>query len=84
MSEKIIVVSFHVENNYKFIPICLILTKLRFQYFSRAANERRGSMSEAESDDENDEGDYTVYECPGLASVIMNHNYFHFYTTHKC
>lgn len=28
-------------------------------------------MSEAESDDENDEGDYTVYECPGLASVIM-------------
>lgn len=40
--------------------------------FSRAANERRGSMSEAESDDENDEGDYTVYECPGLASVIIN------------
>ncbi|XP_065339095.1 neural proliferation differentiation and control protein 1 [Cloeon dipterum] len=36
---------------------------------SRAANERRGSMSEAESDDENDEGDYTVYECPGLAST---------------
>ncbi|XP_059472285.1 uncharacterized protein LOC132194799 isoform X2 [Neocloeon triangulifer] len=35
----------------------------------RAANERRGSLSEAESDDENDEGDYTVYECPGLAST---------------
>lgn len=30
--------------------------------------ERRGSVSEADSeDDENEEGDYTVYECPGLA-----------------
>lgn len=28
-----------------------------------------GSLSEAESDEENEEGDYTVYECPGLASV---------------
>ncbi|XP_066586275.1 zinc finger CCCH domain-containing protein 13 [Prorops nasuta] len=26
-----------------------------------------GSVSEAESDDEENEGDYTVYECPGLA-----------------
>ncbi|XP_018400407.1 PREDICTED: uncharacterized protein LOC108777909 [Cyphomyrmex costatus] len=26
-----------------------------------------GSLSEAESDEENEEGDYTVYECPGLA-----------------
>ncbi|XP_053595090.1 uncharacterized protein LOC103571364 [Microplitis demolitor] len=26
-----------------------------------------GSVSEAGSDEENDEGDYTVYECPGLA-----------------
>ncbi|XP_031785679.1 uncharacterized protein LOC100678404 isoform X3 [Nasonia vitripennis] len=26
-----------------------------------------GSVSEAESDEENEEGDYTVYECPGLA-----------------
>ncbi|XP_034232965.1 mediator of RNA polymerase II transcription subunit 15 [Thrips palmi] len=34
---------------------------------SRAAGGRRGSMSEAESEDENEEGDYTVYECPGLA-----------------
>lgn len=32
-----------------------------------AANERHGSVSEAESDEENEEGDYTVYECPGLA-----------------
>lgn len=28
-----------------------------------------GSLSEAESDEENEEGDYTVYECPGLAST---------------
>ncbi|XP_014218959.1 protein cab-1 [Copidosoma floridanum] len=28
-----------------------------------------GSVSEAESDDENEEGDYTVYECPGLATT---------------
>ncbi|KAJ1523671.1 hypothetical protein ONE63_001511 [Megalurothrips usitatus] len=34
---------------------------------NRAAGGRRGSMSEAESEDENEEGDYTVYECPGLA-----------------
>ncbi|XP_034938144.1 protein cab-1 [Chelonus insularis] len=26
-----------------------------------------GSVSEVESDEENEEGDYTVYECPGLA-----------------
>jgi hypothetical protein len=26
-------------------------------------------VSEVDSDDENEEGDYTVYECPGLAPV---------------
>lgn len=26
-------------------------------------------MSEADSEEENEEGDYTVYECPGLAPV---------------
>lgn len=31
--------------------------------------ERHGSISEADSDEENEEGDYTVYECPGLAPV---------------
>ncbi|KAJ9576765.1 hypothetical protein L9F63_025339, partial [Diploptera punctata] len=31
--------------------------------------ERNGSVSEAESEEENEEGDYTVYECPGLAST---------------
>nr|CAG4634988.1 EOG090X0B4J [Alona affinis] len=29
--------------------------------------ERRGSNSGGESDEDNEEGDYTVYECPGLA-----------------
>ncbi|KAJ8922419.1 hypothetical protein NQ315_004365 [Exocentrus adspersus] len=29
--------------------------------------DRHGSVSEADSDEENEEGDYTVYECPGLA-----------------
>ncbi|KAL3284799.1 hypothetical protein HHI36_018940 [Cryptolaemus montrouzieri] len=34
----------------------------------KAANgERHGSVSEADTDEENEEGDYTVYECPGLA-----------------
>ncbi|XP_043512888.1 uncharacterized protein LOC122530196 isoform X1 [Frieseomelitta varia] len=28
-----------------------------------------GSVSEAESEEENEEGDYTVYECPGLAAT---------------
>lgn len=37
---------------------------------NRANNERNGSLSDVESDDENEEGDYTVYECPGLAPVF--------------
>ena len=28
-----------------------------------------GGLSDVESDDDNEEGDYTVYECPGLAPV---------------
>ncbi|XP_068897835.1 uncharacterized protein [Tenebrio molitor] len=36
-------------------------------YNRAAAGERHGSVSEADSDEENEEGDYTVYECPGLA-----------------
>ncbi|XP_015602492.1 uncharacterized protein LOC107271249 isoform X2 [Cephus cinctus] len=32
-----------------------------------AASRDPGSVSEAESEEENEEGDYTVYECPGLA-----------------
>nr|CAG4636417.1 EOG090X0B4J [Eubosmina coregoni] len=34
---------------------------------SHTGCERRGSNSGAESDEDNEEGDYTVYECPGLA-----------------
>lgn len=33
------------------------------------AVDRHGSVSEADSEEENEEGDYTVYECPGLAPV---------------
>lgn len=36
---------------------------------SRGTSERRTSMSEADSEEENEEGDYTVYECPGLATT---------------
>lgn len=33
-----------------------------------AANQRNaGSHSDVDSEEENEEGDYTVYECPGLA-----------------
>lgn len=30
---------------------------------------RCGSITDPDSDDDNEEGDYTVYECPGLAPV---------------
>lgn len=36
-----------------------------------SASRDPGSVSEAESEEENEEGDYTVYECPGLASVCF-------------
>jgi len=46
------------------------LTRLRYESSSSHAGcERRGSNSGAESDEDNEEGDYTVYECPGLAPV---------------
>ena len=39
------------------------------------------SVSDVESEEENEEGDYTVYECPGLAPVSI---YFYFYNiSHK-
>lgn len=47
-----------------------------FFFSSRATVVRDpGSVSEAESDEENEEGDYTVYECPGLAPVSLSLNY---------
>jgi hypothetical protein len=33
----------------------------------KAATSRHTSASDVDSDDENEEGEYTVYECPGLA-----------------
>lgn len=35
------------------------------------SGEQNGSLSDIETDEENEEGDYTVYECPGLAPVRM-------------
>ncbi|XP_013790149.1 uncharacterized protein LOC106474006 [Limulus polyphemus] len=35
----------------------------------KSASDRPMSVSDIESEDENEEGDYTVYECPGLAST---------------
>lgn len=40
--------------------------------FNRANGEMKNEASEEESDEENEEGDYTVYECPGLAPVSTN------------
>ena len=39
-----------------------------FLYY-RANGEMKPDASEDESEEENEEGDYTVYECPGLAPV---------------
>lgn len=33
------------------------------------SGDHNGSMSDIDTDEENEEGDYTVYECPGLAPV---------------
>lgn len=43
---------------------------------NRQNNEENCEMSYVESDDDNEEGDYTVYECPGLAPVSQ-------FTLHK-
>ena len=37
--------------------------------FSRQRDEPKVSDSGATSDEENEDGDFTVYECPGLAPV---------------
>lgn len=52
--------------------------KITYSYFyiiysRNAAGDRHGSVSEADSEEENEEGDYTVYECPGLAPVSEKH-----------
>lgn len=68
-----------LKNKYIFIKIHHSVEILGIEYFLRkinitcysrtSATRDPGSLSEAESDEENEEGDYTVYECPGLASV---------------
>lgn len=45
----------------------------KFTFVTRAPpSDRHGSVSDADSDEENEEGDYTVYECPGLAPVSIS------------
>lgn len=51
-------------NHRHFFLVCL------FHAISHSGCDRRGSNSGGESDEDNEEGDYTVYECPGLAPVI--------------
>ena len=38
--------------------------------FLRAATSSHTSASDVDSEEENEEVDYTVYECPGLASTV--------------
>lgn len=38
-------------------------------HFRNGCEHRNGSVSDPESEEENEEGDYTVYECPGFATV---------------
>jgi hypothetical protein len=42
--------------------------KLKYLCF-RANGEMKHDASDEDSEEENEEGDYTVYECPGLAPV---------------
>ncbi|XP_013179422.1 PREDICTED: uncharacterized protein LOC106126351 [Papilio xuthus] len=42
---------------------------------------RPGSVSEPESDEENEEGDYTVYECPGFATLRFAFYMLHVHST---
>jgi hypothetical protein len=39
------------------------------KFCCRAHGEMKQDASEDDSEEENEEGDYTVYECPGLAPV---------------
>ena len=54
------------------IPMSITMTNL-WLFVPSSANggpdKRNGAASDCESDDDGEEGDYTVYECPGLAPV---------------
>ncbi|XP_050683252.1 uncharacterized protein LOC126978473 isoform X2 [Leptidea sinapis] len=43
--------------------------KQQIMAMERGCLGRNNSLSDAESEEENEEGDYTVYECPGLATT---------------
>lgn len=47
---------------------------ITFYRNSSVKESRCGSVSDPDSDDDNEEGDYTVYECPGLAPVRYTNN----------
>ena len=53
------------------ICIWIINITTYLSHFRAPPGDRHGSVSDADSDEENEEGDYTVYECPGLAPVSI-------------
>lgn len=55
------------------IIICNVLILLCwYRMGSGDVNQHAGAGgSDVESDDENEDGDYTVFECPGLATVRL-------------
>lgn len=54
------------------MPLIWISLILIILIFFRAGSTKNTSASDVDSEEENEEGDYTVYECPGLAPVSIN------------
>jgi len=48
---------------------CRVINVRAIYRNSSVKESRCGSVTDPDSDDDNEEGDYTVYECPGLAPV---------------
>jgi len=48
---------------------------------SHEATQRVDGGSDVESDDDNEDGDYTVFECRGLATVSLFYFIYLFYLT---
>lgn len=64
----------NIEQNKYCIVIYVInivdtLTCFILFIFFRANGEMKHDATDDDSEEENEEGDYTVYECPGLAPV---------------
>lgn len=53
----------------KNVNSCLTCTEVNLRCSFRANGEMKHDGSDEDSEEENEEGDYTVYECPGLAPV---------------